>query len=138
MIKAYFWLLWLKLADFCFRFKKDEVKEKEKSNTEKSEKPILANNKFSIPTIEQIKEYCNDRKNTIDAEYFYNFYESKGWMVGKNKMKNWKSCVITWEKSNTNTIKQPTQQVRNTNTIAPTSGRERDLVFINGKWQYED
>ena len=54
--------------------------------------------RFVKPTIEEIKEYCRERKNRIDAENFYNFYESKGWKVGNQPMKNWKSCIITWEK----------------------------------------
>ena len=59
---------------------------------------------FKKPTIIEIKEYCLERKNTVDAETFFNFYESKDWLIGKNKMKKWKACVITWEKSrNTNT-----------------------------------
>jgi len=61
---------------------------------------------FKIPTIIEIKEYCTERKNSVDAETFFNFYESKDWLIGKNKMKKWKACVITWEKSrnnNTNT-----------------------------------
>ena len=61
---------------------------------------------FKIPTVIDIKEYCLERKNSVDAETFSDFYESKGWMVGNNKMKSWKACVRTWEKSrnnNTNT-----------------------------------
>tara|TARA_R110001592_G_scaffold8486_2_gene46353 strand:+ start:6396 stop:7037 length:642 start_codon:yes stop_codon:yes gene_type:complete len=55
---------------------------------------------FKKPSIIEIKNYCDERNNTIDAEAFYHFYESKGWVVGKDKMKSWKSCIITWEKSN--------------------------------------
>lgn len=55
---------------------------------------------FKPPTIEEVKEYCSERMNNVDAEAFVNFYESKGWMVGKNKMKDWKAAVRTWEKSN--------------------------------------
>ena len=54
-------------------------------------------NKFIPPTVEQVRVYCEERKNGIDAENFVNFYESKGWMIGKNKMKNWKAAVRTWE-----------------------------------------
>ena len=50
------------------------------------------------PSIEEIKDYCLERNNGIDAEQFYHFYESKDWKIGKEKMKSWKSCVITWEK----------------------------------------
>ena len=57
---------------------------------------------FKKPTIIEIKEYCTERKNNVDSETFYHFYESKDWQIGKEKMKNWKSCIITWEKSNRN------------------------------------
>ena len=55
---------------------------------------------FRKPTIQDIQEYCNERNNGINAEAFYDFYESKGWCVGKNKMKDWKACVRTWEQRN--------------------------------------
>lgn len=53
---------------------------------------------FRKPTVEQIADYCMSRNNGIDAESFYDFYESKGWVVGKSPMKDWKACVRTWEK----------------------------------------
>jgi hypothetical protein len=53
---------------------------------------------FVKPTISEIKEYCQERSNGIDAENFFAFYEARGWMIGRNKMKNWKMCMITWEK----------------------------------------
>lgn len=52
---------------------------------------------FIKPTIEEVQKYCDERKNNVNAEKFWNFYESKGWFVGKSKMKNWKAAVITWE-----------------------------------------
>jgi hypothetical protein len=54
--------------------------------------------KFKIPTINEIKVYCNERKNDVDPDKWFNFYKSKGWMVGKNKMKDWKAAIRTWEK----------------------------------------
>lgn len=54
-------------------------------------------NKFVKPTIEEIQEYCLERKNGINANAFYDFYESKNWMIGKNKMKDFKACIRTWE-----------------------------------------
>lgn len=56
--------------------------------------------RFSPPSVEEVRQYCEERNNGIDAERFVNFYESKGWMVGKNKMKDWKASVRTWEKMN--------------------------------------
>lgn len=57
--------------------------------------------KFIPPTLEEIKVYCQERNNNVDPERFFNFYESKNWMVGKNKMSKWKAAISTWEKSDT-------------------------------------
>ena len=54
---------------------------------------------FVKPTIEEIKTYCEERKNNIDAETFFDFYESKGWVVGKSSMKDWKAAIRTWERN---------------------------------------
>jgi hypothetical protein len=55
-------------------------------------------NIFVPPTLEEIQAYCKERNNGVDAQRWYDFYLSKGWMVGKNKMKDWKAAVRTWEK----------------------------------------
>ena len=57
----------------------------------------IINKLFTIPMISEVEIYCIERKNNIDAESFINFYDSKGWMVGKNKMKDWMACIRTWE-----------------------------------------
>lgn len=54
--------------------------------------------KFTPPTLEEVKAYCQERKNSVDAQRFVDFYTTKGWMVGKNKMKDWQAAVRTWEK----------------------------------------
>ena len=78
-------------------------KKTSKSNTTRTN-TMNSNTKgsFKKPTIIEIKQYCTERKNNVDAETFYHFYESKDWQIGKEKMKNWKSCIITWEKSSRN------------------------------------
>jgi hypothetical protein len=53
---------------------------------------------FTPPTIEAVSEYCSNRGSGVDARKWYDFYQSKGWMVGKNKMKDWKAAVRTWER----------------------------------------
>lgn len=53
---------------------------------------------FIPPTVEEVDLYLKSVGSQVDAESFVNFYESKGWMVGKNKMKSWKSAIVTWEK----------------------------------------
>lgn len=52
---------------------------------------------FVKPTVEEVRQYCEERKNGIEPEVFIAFYESNGWKVGKNPMKSWKSAMITWE-----------------------------------------
>lgn len=69
-----------------------EIKEKENINIDKSKR-------FIEPTLDEIKNYCLERKNDVDANRFFDFYSSKGWMVGKNKMKDWKAAVRNWENS---------------------------------------
>lgn len=66
----------------------------------------LDSSRFKKPTIQQIKEYCDERNNGINPESFFHYYESKGWMVGRNKMKSWKSAIATWENRN----KQPSKE----------------------------
>jgi uncharacterized protein YdaU (DUF1376 family) len=55
--------------------------------------------RFMPPTLDQIINYCNERLNNVDANKFIDHYTSNGWLVGKNKMKDWKAAVRTWEKS---------------------------------------
>lgn len=55
--------------------------------------------RFQKPSVEEVRAYCEERKNKVDAESFVDFYESKGWVVGKSPMKNWKAAVRTWERN---------------------------------------
>lgn len=69
--------------------------------TNKNDKNVNNNNnlivdKFNKPTIDDLEKYCNEKKYKIDCEYFFNYYESNGWKVGKNKMKSWKATLSTW------------------------------------------
>lgn len=54
--------------------------------------------RFVKPTLEEIETYCKERNNNVDAQRFFDFYESKGWKVGNQPMKDWRACVRTWEK----------------------------------------
>ena len=64
--------------------------------------------RFKKPTIEEVLGYCIERSNSVEGNKFYNFYESNGWKVGKNPMKDWKACVRTWE-SNSFEVKAKTK-----------------------------
>jgi len=59
------------------------------------EKPIIK--RFKEPNAVDVADYCIERKNNVDPMKFINFYDSNGWKVGKNKMKDWKACVRSWE-----------------------------------------
>lgn len=61
------------------------------------ERDIKGKSRFVKPTIEEVRLYCQERHNSINAEDFINFYESKGWVVGKSPMKDWKAAIRTWE-----------------------------------------
>lgn len=63
--------------------------------------------KFVKPTIEEIKQYCLERKNNVNPGMFFNYYESNGWKVGKNPMKDWQASIRTWEKNNFNNQSKP-------------------------------
>jgi hypothetical protein len=104
------------------------AKAKSKANTEyeyesdnkvviEEEKGITkGKNKFISPTIDQVIEYCNERQNNVDPVKWINFYIAKNWMIGKNKMSNWKSAIITWENNDSN---------------KSTNGREQKQQFGN-------
>lgn len=59
----------------------------------------VSQKKFVRPTVEEVRAYCDERHNNVNPEAFIDFYESKGWMVGKNHMKDWRAAVRTWEKT---------------------------------------
>ena len=62
-----------------------------KENTEKKAH-------FVPPTLENVIGYCRENGYKVDAQRFIDFYESKGWMVGKNKMKDWRAAVRNWSR----------------------------------------
>ena len=80
--------------------KQSETIGQSKGSIYKQETKKQITSKFIPPTIIEIKDYCTERKNRVDPNKFYNHYESNGWLVGKNKMKNWKAAVRNWENNN--------------------------------------
>ena len=92
------------------RWEKDANAVRTHSEGNANHKPLTINHKpitnnqdkksrgFSPPSLSDVKDYCLSRNNLVDVNTFFDFYASKGWMVGKNKMKDWKACVRTWEK----------------------------------------
>jgi predicted phage replisome organizer len=67
-------------------------------DTKANKSPTKAK-RFVKPTLSEIKQYCIERNNNVNAEQFFDYYESNGWKVGKNSMKDWKAAVRTWERN---------------------------------------
>lgn len=82
----------------------DISKEKERKEKERKDISIIEGEKaktvkrFCPPTLQEVQSYIQEKGYSIDAEAFIAFYESKGWMVGKNKMKDWRMAIVTWSK----------------------------------------
>lgn len=70
------------------------------NKNDKNDKNVRNNNIFKPPTVQEVKAYCIQRGNDIDAEHFVDFYASKGWLIGKSKMKDWEAAVRNWEHNN--------------------------------------
>ena len=82
----------------------NDIKEKDVSKDTSKKKAFIK------PTLEEVMSYCLERQNGIDAERFIDYYESNGWKVGKNPMRDWRACVRSWEK-NAKENKPQTKQV---------------------------
>ncbi|MCP3701054.1 MAG: hypothetical protein GY920_21555 [Aliivibrio sp.] len=65
--------------------------------------------RFTPPSLKEVIQYCLERGNNIDANKFIDYYSANGWMRGKNKIKDWKACVRTWEGNSINSTKQQTK-----------------------------
>lgn len=89
--------------------------------------------RFVKPTVEEVAAYCKQRGNNIDAAAFVNFYESKGWYIGKNKMQNWHAAVYTWEKrarqEQERTRASPQNKTHNANYDFNTAGNVGEELF---------
>lgn len=68
-------------------------KDSERKNVKKE-----SSKTFTVPTVEEVAEYCNERNNNIDAEAFIDYYTARNWMIGKTKMHDWKAAIRTWER----------------------------------------
>lgn len=90
-------------------YKQNKNNKKKDTNVSKEKTVSAASNRFIPPTLQEVQAYCQERGNKVDAGQFIDFYSAKGWYVGKNKMKDWKACVRTWERSEQK--KAPIKQV---------------------------
>lgn len=80
-----------------------------------AEAPTLPKRKvFQKPSVEEIQQYCIEINSIISPSNFFDFYESKGWKVGNNPMKDWKACVRTWQRR-----EQGSYKMKSTRSIKP-------------------
>jgi len=86
----------------CYFRHTEEKNEMAKMAIEEEEEAVPkkreARKRSSTPSVDEVREYCFERGNGVDAETFVDFYASKGWKVGNAPMKDWKAAVRTWEK----------------------------------------
>ena len=85
--------------------------------------------KFVAPTVEEVKAYCDERNNGIDAQRFVDYYQARGWMTGKNRIKDWKACVRTWER---NSYGNTTRKKKTNN-----DSKEVSYYDSNGNFDYD-
>lgn len=91
------------IPDPCSLIPEENIKHMSESKND-SDKNIYSNEKnktkFVKPNLSEVKTYCKERNNQINPEAFIDFYTSKDWMIGRNRMKDWKAAIRTWERSN--------------------------------------
>lgn len=81
----------------CNEEKGREEKGREHGREEKRTEEKRVSSRFAPPTVDDVKAYCFERGNNVDPQRFIDYYQSNGWKVGKNQMKDWKAAVRTWE-----------------------------------------
>lgn len=96
----------------------------DKTRIDEIRKEVSAAKRFTPPTVDEVKAYCDERGNSVDPERFVDFYASKGWMVGKTKMKDWKATVRNWERS---------EKAKTTTTQHPDKSKKAGLEKIMKK-----
>lgn len=90
------------LPDGCHSIVENSIEKCSKEKSSKKDSP----KRFVPPYLAEVQAYCIERGNGIDAQAFIDFYASKGWLVGKTKMSDWKAAVRTWESRNRKQAKQ--------------------------------
>lgn len=92
----------------------DKDKEEDKEGEREEETPQAVKEpkrkRFVPPTLAEVQAYCIERKNGVDPQRFIDYYEARGWMVGKTKMKDWKAAIRTWERNGYSDPKQSTDK----------------------------
>lgn len=104
----------------------DSSPSKDSIDSDQPKKKSAPKPRFKPPKVEEVAEYCAERRNGIDAEEFVSYYDSVGWVVGKNRkpMTNWKSSIVVWEKKNKLAGDGDSTETRNRTGHAPPSSSQ--------------
>ena len=100
---------------------------------------IAKTKRFVKPTVEEITAYCREKNKSVDAERFWNFYESKGWKVGKNPMKDWRAAVCNWAKDATPVVQEsyrPAVDTEKLNQMASIAELTKQRMAQQAKLKY--
>ena len=94
-----------------------KVKESKVKEKESIEKVATKRTAFVAPSLQEVKDYISEKGYTVDAQRFIDFYQANGWMIGKNKMNDWRAAVRTWMRRPDEPQKQTTYEMRTTNFL---------------------
>lgn len=83
-------------ADEC-KCSRNPIQSESESESEREVTCADKPRRFTKPTIDEVKAFCQERNSIIDPQRFFDFYESKGWRVGNQPMKDWQAAVRSWE-----------------------------------------
>lgn len=125
----------------CNEEKGREEKRREVESEEKRKEEKGRSNSFAPPTLDDVTAYCTERGNGIDPQRFIDYYQSNGWKVGKNPMKDWKAAVRTWEQreaapkkeDNDKEIRQQYENARNLYPLETKRDEGLDLFMKKAK-----
>lgn len=112
--------------------------DKKKEGADKPAPPPTKTKRFIKPTLDEVQAYCLERQNSVDPESFIDFYESNGWKVGKNPMKDWKAAVRTWERRDNNRPRYKTRDERLRENDRELERKCKEYDSRNGEKHYED
>jgi len=110
------------------RWKQRESKPESESQSERGNANGIANSSAKHPSLEDVRAYCAARRNSVDPQQWFDYYEANGWNVGRNPMKDWRAAVRTWERNgygNGNGNRAERQQASNLAALEIAKARSR-------------
>ena len=95
----------------------NKLSNESKESADKPRRGTTKRTAFVVPSLQEVKDYISEKGYTVDAQRFIDFYESKGWMIGKNKMKDWRAAIRTWTRRPDEILKQTNHETRKPNFL---------------------